>query len=298
MITEMKFKGVAIVLVVMATLLSCTGKSNYDLESDDRFIELETGLISMRENLERISSNVEAEQVFFETPDADGGFKDYESFASDLESGFDELASDYGDAHQRALTILNELKADYPKADDREKLDAYDRYQKLLTAMLEDYLDYHYMVLESRILLESFEMTMTELLEYMSTGHVTSNEYNDQLYAFMERYDELLNANSLTVYDESYLGDKNEVEDVLGTLERAKEEIVRIEQQNEADMQVNRMLYSMFDDVYRSVSVIRDYMELRSGLQYSGDGKVSIDDGANLYFETYIGNIDRLIEAE
>jgi len=279
-----------VMIVIMATLLSCSRTSEAEkFAADVKKSNIRQEVEAMNNEADLFAKMVKEEQDFYSDQ---SDVSDYESFQSRLSKPFDEYVNDF-EAHR--LSTVDKLKSFKEKYQSDEVILQIERmfdYVNKLSSAYEALYHYHNMVVEFQSLFKDFNNTVTKMMNYMTDGNVTSNEYNRRLEEVMADHATLLNANSLLVFDTDHLGTKEEMQGVLEETKKAKAEILAIETNIETDKTINQMVYDMFDYMGQLVEVIYNYSLEMDKPQGEKDSSVKLEKDAKAYFDAFIESLD------
>jgi hypothetical protein len=277
-------KGLGLIIlsvVLMTTLLSCTKvekKNNFKKELE--VIDIDTSLTEMKNSISQVAYNIQAEQDYFKDKASEIS---YDEFASGLELSFEQLDVSFGKSHSIVISGIEELKANYSDKDAVNKILLIEEEQSKLSALFQDLYKYHYMILETDIILSLFSVELTSLMTYIADGNMTTIEYNTDLENIMTKYSELLVIENEAIFDDQFLNDQEQIEDTLRSLRLAKDEILSITTNTNIDEQVNKQVFNLFILIEKSILTVDDYTKIINKEVYINDNSLRIDDGALNY---------------
>jgi len=276
------FKEIGVVimaLVMITTLLSCSNKG--DINNEIAKLKISESFDLMIEETSLLAESTQAEQDYFKNRELDN---DYEVFAKTLKKSFDQSEADFAKAHNQVLQDIEILKNKYTGTNDEIIINQINEYQIELSALFIDIQRYHYMILETELLLRLFNDKVTSMMTYLSEGNTTSIEYNNGLQLLMENYSEFLSGDSMAAFNSTNLNDKQAVVDMLSTVSNAKSEIRNLHTMTEIDIAVNQYIYEMFDYVEQSVTAMYKYVSVVDLSSYTKNTELKIDEGANRFY--------------
>lgn len=272
---------VILVFVLMITLLSCSNiNKTKDINDEINRLDIETSLDAMVNNISEVSRNIQAEQDYFKN---DASKLDYESFASSLNKSFEDLEVDFGKLDTIVIEGITELKLTFVKGNDLEQVLLIEEEHIRLNTLFQDLYKYHYMILETDIILNLFSDEVASLMDFMAEGNITSLEYNTELEAIMTKYDKLLVIDGEEVFNDEFLKDQSQIEDTLSSLDLAKEEILNVTTNSEIDEQVNEQIFNLFDYIQQSIQVVDRYTKSIKTEVYIAEVQLSINEGCEEY---------------
>lgn len=254
-----KWLGVFIMgVVIMTTLSSC--KQQSDFEKEITRIELEKQFNALTGPMMDLAKLLEEENNYFTEHSIDD---DYDSFVQSLDPDFEQTEATFSKLHKELLEALETLKVNYEKDSKAlEQISKYNNYQQSLGQLYNILMQYHYSILESKVIQASFESVMTELITELSEGNITTNEYNSYLQTILEENDDLLNIDQLSVMQQASTLSSAQLKEIIARIVTVKDRINQIEVSTEADRSANDKLYRMFDLVEKSLLVFSDFTYL------------------------------------
>jgi len=278
------FKGLGLIIlsvVLMTTLLSCTKSEQKNaFEEDIKALTIKLSLTEMKDSISQVAYNIQVEQDYFK----DKASKiNYDEFASGLESSFEQLEVSFGESHSVVLSGVEELRISYNDKDDLDKIRLIEEEQLKLSDLFQDLYKYHYMILETDIILKLFSDELTSLMTYMAEGNLTTIEYNIDLDNIMTKYSDLLVIDNKAIFDDQFLNNQEQIEDTLRSLMLAKNEILNITTNTEIDKQVNERVFNLFNLIEQSILAVDYYTKNLNKESYTNDFSLRIDDGALNY---------------
>lgn len=278
-----KFKGLGLVIlsiVLMTTLLSCSNiNSDKNIDHEIAQLNINEALEQMEAEIIKSSINIQAEQNYFKDNTTT---LDYDNFAKTLDKDFESINNDFAKAHSIVLDGLDELKMAEFKGDDINKIVSIEDQQYKLSVLFQDLYYYHFMILETNVILALFTQEVSDLMVFMSDGNITTFDYNIELEKIMDQYSQLLMMDDETI-DNEFLRDPKQIEETLITLSKAKVEILGIITNSDVDEQVNDQVYNLFDYIETSIKVVEEYTSSIQSDVYIGDINLQIDEGAYEY---------------
>lgn len=254
-----KWFGVFIMgVVIMTALSSC--KQQSDFEKEIIHIELEEQFNDLTEPMSSLAELLEKENGYF----TDNSFDEsYDAFVQSLDPNFEQVESDFSSIHKELIGQLATLKVKFEKdAKALEQIAVYDTYQQSLGQLFNILMQYHYSILESKVIQSSFETVMAELITDLTDGSITSNEYNSSLQSILDQNEDLLNIDGLSVMQQTSALSSSEMKEIIERIISVKEKINQIDVSTEADRSANDKLYLMFDLVEKSLMVYSDFSYL------------------------------------
>lgn len=274
------FVGVIIIgVVIMTTLLSCkrTTTINNELEQ----LNIPNIFTQMNRTIMSLAITVQSEKTFFENNE----FSDtYDTFIESLDKDFSEIESEFSEAHRLVIEGISDLKETH--SDDKTNmkvLGELDAYQQQLGNVFNILLQYHYTMLETKVITATFNQSMQELVDYLSLGNLTSNEYNTSLSSIMDKNGDLLNLDKTSLFNEEQFNSSEDVNTIILNIKAAKSEIDSIELKNEVDQTANISLYRMFDLIEKSLLTYSEFSLLIESNPESTKIAVKIYENASDY---------------
>ncbi len=278
--------GILVVSIVSGILIWVMHRQTETFTAVVTEQETLTYMKTMEEEVLTLAKTIDEERSMLQT--ATITRDDYESFADTLDPGFDTIESMYAEAHVKVLDTLNALY-DLPTSGlMRRRIMVIDTYQEELTELFTYLLNYHYMTLEASMYLLDFNETTNEMTLYMTAGHITSVEYNASLEVLLSSYADLLNTNSLQVFDTERLENQDNRRELIERLENVKSEVTALHTMNEADQFVNEHIYTMFHLLEQSIRVLYDYADELNKITYSDAVNRRVEDGAYRFTTDYL----------
>lgn len=280
---------VIISILVMMTLLSCT-KIDPQVELNEEIIELEINesLMILTNNLMSLAKNIEAEQKFFKEKSIED---DYESFADGLDKTYDQIELEFTTSYNYVVDVLDRLNTNYEGQDVGNQLKELNYRTEAYSVLFRDLLSYHFMILETDVVLSMFNDELINLMNYSSDGNLTSIAYNNELEMVMADYSNLLSVNNEEVLGDQFLNDPIRIEETLESLADAKETIKAISTSTEVDELVNESVYNMFIYIEQSIKVVDKYTQRISKDLYTNNNTLNIEDGCVFYINEILDEI-------
>lgn len=239
----------------MTTLLSCKAQSA--LEKDIKQMKFAEQFSQLTDELMVLATAIQSENVYFTENTFD---EKYDQFIDAMDPDFSTIEDEFASIHKQVIVNIDLLQEKYN--DDQKSLDqiaTIDAYQVNLGALFNILMQYHYTVLETRVIAASFDTVMKELIAALSEGNITTNEYNTALSAILEKNSDLLDADKIAVFDHENDMTSDEMKTVISRIASVKEEINQITLTSEADKSANEKLYQMFDLLSQSLKIYSEF---------------------------------------
>jgi len=100
---------------------------------------------------------------------------------------------------------------------------------------------------------------MADLIEYLSSGAITSIEYNEVLTAILEEQGDLLDINNVSIFSTESSISSQEIYEIRDSIRLTKVSIQNIDIATEADQKANDTLKTMFNLVEESLTLFGDF---------------------------------------
>lgn len=208
----------------------------------------------------------------------ENGISDYDEFNHALLKSYDDIERDFSSYHLQLIDYSKELKESQAKTNDQGLYQLLVSYEKNMASLFQEFLDYHYMVLKVDLTMHAFDENMKAMMNFMSQGQVTSNEYNHELELLMDRQKGLLNMNLMSEESVAFLANEEDVVHILTLTTSAKKDVLSLETFTDADQEMNGFVYNMFDYIDVAVTVMHDYQKTAQGNDfYQGNLRLDLD---------------------
>jgi len=273
-----KIIGVVITGVVFMTTLFIYSlyNSNTTLTKDIEQRKIQESFDVLTSTTQELADILQLEKEFFEKNEF---AESYEEFIETLDSDFDLLETTFSEKHSSIIKELQQLRDIYQQDSLAiERINRLDQRQKEVGELFTLLLKYHYTLLETKIITASFNTVMADLIEYLSSGAITSIEYNEVLTAILEEQGDLLDINNVSIFSTESTITSQEIYEIRDSIRSTKFSIEDIVIVTEADQKANDTLKTMFNLVEESLTLFGDFTLLHENTLTQYDSSIELNE--------------------
>lgn len=238
---------VIICLSMMTTLLSCSKVEIYDYHE-----EIVTVTSGMNQVLVEFGDYLDREkELLIKSQTID----EYDAFVKEEVGSVETYENQFGQEHLKLIQLIDQISI-HESGDYEDLLTRLEQMNQSYTHLIQQMLNYHYMMVHSQLLLYQFDITLEDLTNYMVEGHITTIDFNDGLNRIMSQNDGLLNLDSLNTFEIAANDELSRIDDVLNQIHSVKISLDELEALTEVDLVVKAYVLDMFTQVEGALDIV------------------------------------------